>query len=269
MDENTKNQNIWKITIEPFLLNLISKFNENSFLTIVLRGKKIPFSILYISSIFSSLILNFFFILLGLSFRYFIKTEIINKFFLVIVFLLYGFLALIQACRVFSKKGEEDNKIMDYIINSSDDDDSERPKININSDKNEVEIELDTIKLDEIDDDRKNNNFIYLRKKKEMNNNNKLLNTGSFCNSFLGCLKMIISTEIGEKMQIFNMGLSTKLIDLKYLIAGNIFGIIIINAANILFGMEILQKRINNLFHFLEAVFYLSFAFHYIYSIYF
>ena len=147
MDENTKNQNIWKITIEPFLLNLISKFNENSFLTIVLRGKKIPFSILYISSIFSSLILNFFFILLGLSFRYFIKTEIINKFFLVIVFLLYGFLALIQACRVFSKKGEEDNKIMDYIINSSDDDDSERPKININSDKNEVEIELDTIKL--------------------------------------------------------------------------------------------------------------------------
>ena len=30
MDENTKNQNIWKITIEPFLLNLISKFNEKT-----------------------------------------------------------------------------------------------------------------------------------------------------------------------------------------------------------------------------------------------
>ena len=123
-----ENQNIYEIALISFALNLISKINDNSFMTIVLRGKKIPFIILYISSIFSSLILNYFSILIGLSLRYFIKTDIINNFFLLIIFLLYGFMAIIQACRVFSDKDEEEDKIIDYIINSSSSEDSENPR---------------------------------------------------------------------------------------------------------------------------------------------
>ena len=145
---------IFQITLIPFILNIISKINDNSFINIVLRGKNIPFIILYFSSIFSSLILNLFFILIGLSLRYFIKTDILNNFFLLIVFFLYGFIALIQACRVFSNKAEEENKLIDYVLDSSSDDESEKPRIHIDNDKNEVEIELDTIKLDEIHDER-------------------------------------------------------------------------------------------------------------------
>ena len=169
MLEKIGNNNIFKIILIPFILHLISKINDNSFITIVLRGKNIPFIILYLSSLFSSLILNLFFILLGLSLRYFIKTDIINNFFLLVVFFLYGFIALIQTCRVFSNKVEEENKLIDYVLNSSSsDDDSERPKIHIDDDKNEVEIELDTIKFDEIDDERKNNNFNRIRKKMKL-----------------------------------------------------------------------------------------------------
>ena len=263
-----ENQNIYEITLISFSLNLISKINENSFMTIVLRGKKVPCIILYISSIFSSLILNFFSILIGLSLRYFIKTDIINNFFLLVIFLLYGFMAIIQTCRVFSDKDEEEDKIIDYIINSSSSEDSENPRIHIDSDKNEVEIELDTIKLDEIDDERKNNNFNSLRKKKEINDN-KLKNSNSSIKSCLEFFKIIISSEIGEKVQIFNMGLASNLMNIKFLFIGNFCGIILINAIIIIFGIKILQKKINNLFLLLEAVFYLSFAVYYIYIFYF
>ena len=269
MFEKIGNNNILKIILIPFILHLISKINDNSFITIVLRGKNIPFIILYLSSLFSSLILNLFFILLGLSLHYFIKTDIINNFFLLVVFFLYGFIALIQACRVFSNKIEEENKLIDYVLNSSSsDDDSERPKIHIDDDKNEVEIELDTIKLDEIDDERKNNNFNKIRKKNEINKNKLLRSDNNFSN-FFECVKMIVSSEIGDKMQIFNMGLASNLMDINYLIIGNACGIIIINAIIIIFGIKILQKRINNFFFLLEAVFYLGFACFYIYNIYF
>ena len=117
MIEKNENQNIYEITLIPFALNLISKINENSFMTLVLRGKKIPFIILYISSIFSSLILNIFFILIGLSLRYFIKTDIINNFFLIIILLFYSFMALIQIIRIFTNKEDDENKIIDYVIN--------------------------------------------------------------------------------------------------------------------------------------------------------
>ena len=266
--EDNNNQNIYKIIIIPFILNLISKITENSFLTIVLRCKNVSFIILYISSLFSSFILNLFFIVLGLSFRYLIKTEIINTFFLIVVFILYGIMALIQTCRVFSKRGEEDNKLIDYVINSSSsDEDSERPIIHINSDKNEVEIELDTIKLDEIDDERRNNNFKHLRKKGI--NNDKMKSYDINWEKFIGCLKMIITAEIGEKMQIFNLGLSSNIRKINYLIVGNAFGIFLINLFIIIFGIKILQKHVNNLFHFLEAVVYLGFSAYYIYCIYF
>ena len=268
MLENFKNQNQLQIALIPFILNLISKINENSFLIIVLKGKNISFMNLYFSSIFSSIILNIFFILIGISLRYFLKTDIINTFFLIIIFILYGLMSLIQIYRVFSTRGEDDNKIIEYIINSSsDDDESEKPRIHIDSDKGEVEIELDTIKLDEIDDERKNNNFSNFTKKKEMNN--KILNTDLSFNNILEGIKMVISIELGEKIQIFNIGLSSKFSNINYLILGNVVGIVIINAIIILFGMKILQKRINNLFLFLEIVFYLGFAGYYIYSIYF
>ena len=269
MIEKNENQNILYITLIPFILNLISKINDNAFITIVLRGRNIPFLILYISSIFSSLILNLFFILIGLSLRYFIKTDVINNFFLIIVFILYGFMSLIQSCRVLSKKTEEENKLIDYIINSSSsDDDSEKPKINIDNEKDEVEIELDTIKLDEIDDERKNNNFNKLRKKKEINNKRLLKSKNNF-NNLRECVKMIISAEIGEKIQIFNMGLASNLMNINYLIIGNVIGIIMINFIITIFGIKILKKRINNFFLFLETIFYLSFACYYIYSVYF
>ena len=177
-------------------------------------------------------------------------------------------MALIQTCRVFTNKTEEENKLIDYVLNSSSDDDSEKPTIHIDNDKNEVEIELDTIKLDEIDDERKNNNFNKLRKKNEINKNKLLRSDNNFSN-FFECVKMIVLAEIGDKIQIFNMGLASNLMDINYLFTGNACGIIIINAIIIIFGIKILQKRINNFFFLLEAVFYLGFASFYIYNIYF
>ena len=268
MIENNENLNQFQIMLIPFILNLISKISENSFYTIVLKCKKMPFLILYISSIFSSIVLNLIFILIGIGLRYFLKTNIINDFFLLIIFILYCLMAFIQIGQVFSSKGEEDNKIIDYIINSSSsDDESEKPKIHINSDNNEVEIELDNIKLDEIDDQRKNNNFSNFTKKTQISENKNLLDSNY--TNFYECIKMIISAEFGEKVQIFNLGLSSRFKNIIYLIAGNICGIIIINAIIILLGIKILQKRINNLFLFLEAIFYLFFIFYYIYCIYF
>ena len=269
MSEKSENYNQFHIALIPFTLSLISKINENSFLTTVLRGKNIRFIILYIASITSSLILNIFFILIGLSLRYFLSNDIINSFFLIIIFLLYALMAIISIFRVFSTIGEEDKKLIDYLVySSSSDDESERPKIHIDSEKNEVEIELDTIKLDEIDDERRNNNFTNLRKKK-VDSDKKKLNIDSFFNGICENLKMIISNELGEKIQIFNMGFSAKYMKINYLILGSASGIIIINAITIIFGIKILQKRINNLFLFIELIFYLSFACYYIYSIYF
>ena len=229
MIENNENLNQFQIMLIPFILNLISKISENSFYTIVLKCKKMPFLILYISSIFSSIVLNLIFILIGIGLRYFLKTNIINDFFLLIIFILYCLMAFIQIGQVFSSKGEEDNKIIDYIINSSSsDDESEKPKIHINSDNNEVEIELDNIKLDEIDDQRKNNNFSNFTKKTQISEN-KNLHDSNYTN-FYECIKMIISAEFGEKVQIFNIGLSSRFKNIIYLIPGNICVIIIINA---------------------------------------
>ena len=177
-------------------------------------------------------------------------------------------MALIQIIRIFTNKEDDENKIIDYVINSSSSEDSERPRIHIDDDENEVEIELDTIKLDEIDDERKNNNFNNLRKQKEINDN-KLKNSNSNIKNCLEFFKIVISSEIGEKIQIFNMGLASNLMNIKYLFIGNLCGIILINAIIIIFGIQILQKRINNLFLFLEVLFYLSFAFYYIYIFYF
>ena len=175
---------------------------------------------------------------------------------------------MIQACRVFSNKAEEQNKLIDYVLDSSSDDESEKPRIHIDNDKNEVEIELDTIKFDEIDDERKNNNFNRIRKKNEINKNKLLRSDNNFYN-FFECVKMIFSAEIGDKMQIFNMGLASNLMDINYLIIGNACGIIIINAIIIIFGIKIIKKRINNFFFLLEAIFYLGLASFYIYNIYF
>jgi len=269
MSEKTGNYNQFHIALIPFTLSLISKINENSFLATVLKGKNIQFTILYTASIISSLILNLLFISIGISLRYFLKNEIINTFFLIIIFLLYSLISSISLCRVFSTRGEEDKKLIDYLVySSSSDDELERPKIHIDSEKNEVEIELDTIKLDEIDDERRNNNFSNLRKKK-YDSEKKIMTISSFFSGICENLKMIISNELGEKIQIFNMGFSAKYMEIFYLILGSICGIIIINAITIIFGLKILQKRINNLFLFIELIFFLSFACYYIYSIYF
>ena len=257
-------ENSCKIILISFILNIISKFNENSFLIIVIKGKIISNIILYFSSILSSFILNLFFIIVGLFLHHLLKTDIINNFFLIIVFALYGFMSLISIGRICSNKNDEHNKIIDNLINSSSDEESEKPKILIDSDKVEEEIELDNIKLDEIDDERKNNNFKKFRK----NNNNMIINEFNL-KHILECFKTIISTEIGEKIQIFNIALSSKFKKLNYLIIGNIFGIIIINAIAVCFGLTILQNRINNYFIFIETLLYLGFIFYYIYISYF
>jgi putative Ca2+/H+ antiporter (TMEM165/GDT1 family) len=266
MTEISKIENQIIIILIPFILNLITKINENSFLTIVIKSKKFSNLILYFSSIFSSLILNIFSIILGFFLHYLIKADVINNFFLIIIFSLYGLLCLIYIGRICSNKNEEDNKIIDNLIDSSSDD-SEKPKIYFDSDKLEEEIELDTIKLDEIDDERSNNNFKNFKKGKI--NNKKKIMTAFNLKNYMECLKIIIPIEFGEKMQIFNLVLSSKFMKLNYLIIGNFCGILIINAILVFFGKIILQKRINNLFYFLEAFFYFSFSFYYIYILYF
>ena len=91
------------ILIITFLLTIISKIGYNSLISLILKKNK-SVIILYISSVISSLVLNISSIIIGNLIRFIINIDIIQNFFLIIVFSLYGFMSLIASCQLLSKK---------------------------------------------------------------------------------------------------------------------------------------------------------------------
>ena len=239
------------ILIITFLLTIISKIGYNSLISLILKKNK-SVIILYISSVLSSLVLNISSIIIGNLIRFFINIDIIQNFFLIIVFFLYGFMSLITSCQILSKNN--DNEILiEQIINNSSDEDSERPHFNIkNNEKNEMEIELDNLNSD--GNSEKNNNLNKSNYEKEKDNNN--------CFIIFYSLLLI---EIGDKIQIMNISLEVKYKKWFYLILGNFIGNLIINPILILYGLKIIEKKINNIFIFFESIIYLIIAFYFIY----
>lgn len=252
-------ENIYPIYISliSFLLTIISKICDNSFISLILLKKNTSFFILYFSSLLSSLILNIIPIIIGIIIRIFMDIDIITNFFIIIVFSLYGFMSVIIACQTFSLNEEDDKKkLIEGIMNESSEENSERPtlKIKSKSNKNEMEIELDNLGNDDSMDE-----------KSDKNNSNKINKLKNEKNDFCNCLYSLIFIEAGEKIQIFNMSLSSKYENILYLIIGNFLGNMIINAISILYGLTIIEKNIKNIFLILECIAYLSIAGYYIY----
>ena len=260
MEKNNDNNNpIYNLLIS-LLLTIISKVNDNSFFSLILMKKNTPYKILYISSLLSSLLLNIISIIIGIIISYFMNIDIINNYFLIIVFALYGFMSIISTCQTFTLKGNnEKHKLVEIIYNNSSDEDSERPKININTkiDGGEMEIELDDLKDEESMDYNNNSN--------NNNHEGKKDNLNSNMNNLSNALYSLIIVEIGEKIQIFNMSLSVKYENWLCLILGNFFGNLIINGFSIIYGLIIIEKKINNTFLIFECIIYLLIAFYYIY----
>lgn len=237
-----------------FILTIISKIIDNSYISIILVNQKVSPIILYFSSILSSLILNTSSIIIGYFIKYFINIDIIKNFFIIIIFTLYGFMSLIILRQ--SIKKEKDSQLK---TNNSSDEDSERPYLHIKTYRNDVEIELDNLNVEDKNEDKIDFNDI--SSKESINNNIKKSNMSVFYDTF----KTIILIEIGEKIQIFIMSLSTKYINLLNIFLGNFLGIIIVNAISINFGLKLLEKKINNISLFLEVILYLTIAIYYIY----
>ena len=237
-----------------FILTIISKIIDNSYISIILVNQKVSPIILYFSSILSSLILNTSSIIIGYFIKYFINIDIIKNFFIIIIFTLYGFMSLIILRQ--SLKREKDSQLK---TNNSSDEDSERPYLHIKTYRNDVEIELDNLNVEDKNEDKIDFNDI--SSKESINNNIKKSNMSVFYDTF----KTIILIEIGEKIQIFIMSLSTKYINLLNIFLGNFLGIIIVNAISINFGLKLLEKKINNISLFLEVILYLTIAIYYIY----
>ena len=259
-DEN--NSPIYNLLIS-LLFTIISKLNDNSFFSLVLMKKNTPSKVLYISSLISSLLLNIISIIIGIIIKIFMNIDIINNYFLIIVFALYGFMSIISACQIFSlKEDNEKNKLVEKLYNNSSDEDSERPKLNIISknDNNEMEIELNDLNSEENIDDNNNN-----LNNKNKNNEGKKNNLNFNLNDIINIQYSLIIIEIGEKIQIFNMSLSIKYDNWFCLILGNFFGNIIINGFSIIYGLIIIKKKINNIFLIFECIIYLIIAFYYIY----
>ena len=264
MEKNNENNNpIFNLLISLFL-TIISKVNDNSFFSLVLMKKNTSSKILYISSLISSLLLNSISIIIGIIIKIFMNIDIINNYFLIIVFALYGFMSIISACQVLSLKGDnEKNKLVEIFYNNSSDEDSERPKLNIktNIDNNEMEIELDDLNSEEsMDNNNKLNN---------KNNNPSEKDNNINMNNLINVVYSLIIIELGEKIQIFNMSLSVKYDNWFFLILGNFFGNLIVNGFSIIYGLIIIEKKINNIFLILECIIYLSITFYYIYLSYF
>ena len=244
--------------IFSFLLTVISKISDNSFITLILMKKKSPSIIIYISSLLSSLLLNLLSIILGYIISYFMKVDIIKNYFLIIIFIIYGIMSIFIVCRVFSKKGLHTNKIIEQILNDSSEEGSQRPSLNLKTERSEMEIELDNFNTDGNMEDKANLDKSNIQ---VAINNDK----NSTIGDFIQILNSLILVEIGEKIQIFNMILISKYKNWIFLILGNIIGVMIVNGISVSYGMEVLQKKINYIFMALEGVFYLIIAFYYIY----
>jgi putative Ca2+/H+ antiporter (TMEM165/GDT1 family) len=258
MEDILGNLNPIYTLVFSFILTTISKLSDISFITLILMKKTSPSTIIYISSIFSSLILNLLSMILGYIISYFMKEDIIKNFFLIIIFIIYGFSSIFIVCRVISKKDLRQNRLIEQILNESSEEESERPGLPLKTDRSEMEIELDNFNTDGKMEDKANldKSSSHIGK-----NNNTKCNIGDFIQT----LKSLILVEIGEKIQIFNMTLSSKYKNLIFLILGNIMGVLIVNGISILYGLDILQKKINYIFNSIEGVIYLSVAFYYIY----
>jgi putative Ca2+/H+ antiporter (TMEM165/GDT1 family) len=243
--------------IFSFILTTIAKLSDNSFITLILMKKKSPSTTLFIPSIFSSLILNLLSIILGYIISYFLKYDIITNFFLIIIFIIYGFMSIFIVCRVVSNSLSE-NKLIEQILNDSSEEESERPRIPLKTDRSEMEIELDNFNTDGSMENKAN---------LDKSSSHIGINNDTKCNigDFIQTLNSLISIEIGEKIQIFNMALASKYKNWIFLILGNIIGVLIVNGISILYGLEVLQKKINYIFMALEGVIYLSVALYYIY----
>jgi putative Ca2+/H+ antiporter (TMEM165/GDT1 family) len=258
MEDILGNLNPIYTLIFSFILTTISKISDNSFITLVLMKKKSSSTILYISSIFSSLILNLLSIILGYIISYFMKIDIIKNYFLILIFTIYGLMSIILVCRVFSKEGLRKNKLIEQILNDSSEEESERPRLPLKTDRSEMEIELDNFNTDGSMENKAN---------LDKSSSHIGINNDTKCNigDFIRTLNSLISIEIGEKIQIFNMALASKYKNWIFLILGNIIGVLIVNGISILYGLEVLQKKINYIFMALEGVIYLSVALYYIY----
>ena len=256
MEDILGNLNPVYTLIFSFILTTISKLSDISFITLILMKKTSPSTIIYISSIFSSLILNLLSMILGYIISYFMKEDIIKNFFLIIIFIIYGLMSIFIFCS--SKKGLRQNRLIEQILNDSSEEESERPHLPLKTDRSEIEIELDNFNTDGNLEDKVN-----LDKSSSHigTNHNTKCNIGDFIQT----LKSLILVEIGEKIQIFNMTLASKYKNLIFLICGNIMGVLIVNGISILYGLEVFQKKINNMFMAIEGVIYLSVAFYYIY----
>ncbi len=121
-----------------------------------------------------------------------------------------------------------------------------------------MEIELDNFNTDGNLEDKTN---LDKSSSQIVSNNDTKCNIGDFIQT----LNSLIFIEIGEKIQIFNMALSSKYKNWIFLILGNIIGVVIVNGISISYGVEVLQKKINYIFMALEGVIYLIVAFYYIY----
>ena len=186
------------------------------------------------------------------------QAEIIKIFFLIIVFSLYGFISLITFCRFLSKKDGDQNKLIEMILNDSSDEESERPNLNIKTDKNEMEIELEDFKDNGSIEDKINLNKT--NSLEEEKNDSKL----SF-KIFVNTINSLIKIEMGEKIQIFNMALVSRYKNSIHIIFGNLLAVFIINFISIVYGLKILQKKINYIFLIIEGILYLNIGFYYIY----
>jgi putative Ca2+/H+ antiporter (TMEM165/GDT1 family) len=186
------------------------------------------------------------------------KIDIIKNYFLILIFTIYGLMSIILVCRVFSKEGLRKNKLIEQILNDSSEEESERPRLPLKTDRSEMEIELDNFNTDGNIEDKVN---------LDKSSSQIGINNDTKCNigDFIQTLKSLILIELGEKIQIFNMALASKYKNLIFLIMGNIMGVLIVNGISILYGLDILQKKINYIFNSIEGVIYLSVAFYYIY----
>ena len=225
--ESIETLNVILIFLISFSLTIISKISDNTFISLILMNKKVSSFIIYLSSILSSSILNIISVIIGNFIKYFLNIDIIKNLFLIIVFILYGFLSIITLCQLFSKRDGEKDKLIERIMNNSSDEDSERPNMNIKTSKNDVEIELEDLNSVNIEDEKNTNN-------NNVNSNIKL---------FFDTLKTLLFVEFGEKIQIFNISLSVKYINWVYLLFGNFLGDIIFNVISIKFGVKILEKK--------------------------
>lgn len=113
----------------------------------------------------------------------------------------------------------------------------------------------------EISNNNSNNNI----NNSKIINLNKKNNLENEKNNFCKCLYSLLFIEAGEKIQIFNMALSSKYENILCLIIGNFLANILINGISILYGLLIIEKKINKIFLILECIVYLSIAGYYLY----